>query len=134
MIKKHLRKLILNEDFDFRRQPHPFKPVPENGVNEDVAKTIAKQIGNRAFYMMGAKNLVKGKEKGKDYLGFRIGRNSKGINYIKVFYNASQDLYEIEFGFVNIKKGFNVKKSVKGVYVDQLHRIISANTGMTLNL
>lgn len=93
-----------------------------------VAKTIQKQLGGKALYMMGAKNLVGG----KDNLSFRIGRNSKGVNYIKITLTG-MDLYDVEFG--NIRgMNYKVKKEVTGIYADMLHKTIEDNTGMYLSL
>jgi len=93
-----------------------------------VAKTISKQLGNKALTMMGAKNLVAG----KNDLSFRIGRNSKGVNYVKITLN-SMDTYDVEFG--NIRgMNYKIKKAVDGVYVDNLHDVIEKNTGMYLSL
>ena len=97
-------------------------------VEGRVAETIRKQIGNKALFMMGAKNLVAG----DDYLSFRIGRNSKGINYIKITLNR-MDLYNIEFGAIR-GMDYKVKYEAKDVYVDMLHNVIENHTGMYLSL
>ena len=92
-----------------------------------VANTIRKQLG-KALVMMGAKNLVGG----KDYLSFRIGRNSKGINYIKITLTP-QDLYDVEFGAIR-GMNYKVKSEAKGIYADMLHDVIGQNTGMAMSL
>ena len=94
----------------------------------NVAQTIAKQLGNKALVMMGAKNLVAGK---KD-LSFRIGRNSKGINYIKITLTA-MDTYDVEFGAIR-GMNYKIKSEAKGIYADMLHDVIEKNTGMYLSL
>ena len=100
---------------------------------KEIAGIIAEQIGNKAFVMMGAKNLAFGVNKNNDvYLGFRIGRNSKGINYIKITLNG-KDLYDIEFGSIR-KYQYKVKESFNDVFVDSLHGIIEKSTGMYLSL
>jgi len=97
-------------------------------TNMQVANTIRKQLGNKAIAMMGAKNLVGGDK----YLSFRIGRNSKGVNYIKITL-TSMDLYDIEFG--NIRgMNYKVKYEAKGIYADMMHDVIEQNTGMYLSL
>ena len=93
-----------------------------------VANEIRRQLGNKALTMMGAKNLVAG----DDYLSFRIGRNAKGVNYIKITLNP-KDLYDIEFGKIR-GMNYKVKKAVNDVYFDQMHDIIEQNTGMYLSL
>jgi hypothetical protein len=94
----------------------------------NIAKTIAEQIGNKAFFMIGAKNLLAH----DDALSFKIGRNSKSVNYVKVTLNAA-DLYDVEFGWVN-KNGYKVRSSEEGIYFDMLHGAIERNTGMYTSL
>lgn len=93
-----------------------------------VANTIRKQLGQKAIAMMGAKNLAGG----KDYLSFKIGKNSKGVNYIKITLTP-MDLYDVEFGNIRAMK-YKVKKEVTGIYADMLHKTIENNTGMYLSL
>lgn len=93
-----------------------------------VANTIKKQLGNKALVMIGAKNLAGGDK----YLSFRIGRNSKGVNYVKITL-TSMDLYDVEFGAIR-GTNYKVKKEVKGIYADQLHKAIEDNTGMYTSL
>lgn len=105
----------------------------------NVANTIAEQIGNRAFVMMGAKNLL-GSE---SHLQFKIGTNCKKVTHVTVTL-TSDDLYTVRFDRVT-KIGFNAKtgavtggvkqlQEVEGVDVGQLHRIISEGTGLYLSL
>ena len=93
-----------------------------------IAKTIAEQIGNKAFFMIGAKNLLAH----DDALSFKIGRNSKSVNYIKVTLNAA-DLYDITFSWVT-KNGEKIRSSEEGIYFDMLHGAIERNTGMYTSL
>ena len=94
-------------------------------MSKSIAKTIVDQLGGRRFQMfVGAKKfLIDGKA-----LFFKIGRNSKSINGIKIYYN-SKDLYDIEFLRVS-KKGTKVYKKVKDIYNDQLQNVFSQYTGM----
>ena len=93
-----------------------------------VGQTIAQQIGNKAFTMMGAKNLVAS----EDGLQWKVGRNSKGITHVMVTLDPS-DTYTV--GFYKIR-GANVRQVAKseGVYVDSLHTTIECNTGLYLSL
>ena len=102
-------------------------------ISEDVAKTIIQQLGHKALYMLGAKNLVRGKDGGKEWISFRIGKNSKGINYIKIYYNAGKDLYDIEFGRIRGVEYKTVNK-IDDIYFDQLHELIEKYTGMYVKL
>ena len=90
----------------------------------NIAKTIAEQIGNKAFMMIGGKNLIAH----EDGLSFKIGRNSKSVNYIKVTLTAS-DLYDISFSWVT-KNGIKERSSEEGIYFDMLRGAIERNTGM----
>lgn len=102
----------------------------ENSLDENmqVAKTIQKQLGGKALMMLGAKNLVGD----KNSLSFKIGRNSKGVNYIKITLTP-MDLYDVEFGAIR-GTTYKIKKAVKGIYVDMLHKTIEDNTGMYTSL
>ena len=93
-----------------------------------IAKTIAEQIGNRAFMMIGGKNLLAH----DDGLSFKIGRNSKSVNYVKVTL-TSADLYDITFSWVN-KNGIKERSREDGIYWDMLRGAIERNTGMYTSL
>lgn len=105
-----------------------------------VANTIAKQIGGMAFAMMGAKNKL-GDEKS---LSFKIGRNAKKVQYVKVTLDPS-DTYTVEFSRVTphrlnkktwVHSGGEKKviSEVEGVYVDMLRSVIESNTGLYLSM
>jgi hypothetical protein len=101
--------------------------------NGDIAREIQRQIGNKAFAMMGASNYAWGVDDfGNEYLTFKIGRNSKGINWIRITLNA-MDTYDIVFSKVRDGK-ITIVKEVKGIYFDQLHQIIEKTTGLYLSL
>ena len=60
-------------------------------MDKRKAATILKQIGgNRFIAMTGAKDLGSTNKS----LQFKIGRNSKGINHVRIAHNA-KDLYDI---------------------------------------
>lgn len=92
-----------------------------------IAKEIYNQIGKKAMFMMGAKNVA-----GDDNsLSFKISGSPK-FNYIKITLN-SLDTYDIKF-----IKIFNNKitreEEVNGVYNDQLKDIIEKHTSLYLSL
>lgn len=102
---------------------------------QQVAETIRNQIGGFALKMLGAKNLSYGGEFGKEqrpYLGFRIGRNAKSVNYVKITINTN-DLYDMEFGYIR-GVNYTVRETVENVYCDQLNSMIEENTGMYTSL
>lgn len=97
----------------------------------NVAQTIAAQIGNRAFAMMGAKNLLGG----NDHLQFKVGKNAKGVTHITVTLDPS-DTYTVKFQKVNKRTAGGVKElaACEDVYVDSLKTVIELNTGLYLSL
>jgi len=116
------------------------KTLKPESVNERMDKRQAgetlKQLGGNRFIMMtGAKNFGVG-PKG---MGFKIGRNSKKINYIRIDLDRGKDLYNMEFIRMARKKGelsptMKVVKKIKGVYADQLRDLFTKYTGMYTSL
>ena len=101
----------------------------KEGMNKRKAAIILKQIGgNRFIAMTGAKGFAFSNK----YMSFKIGKNSKGINFVRIGHN-SKDLYDMEFGFVSTR-GIKVKKKVKDVYADMLGTIFTKHTGMYTSL
>ena len=103
-------------------------------VNEKMDKRQAgemlKQLGGNRFIMMtGAKNFTVG-PKGA---GFKIGRNAKGVNYVRIDLDRGKDLYNMSFDFVSVR-GIKNKAKVKGVYADQLQKMFTKHTGMYTSL
>ena len=93
-----------------------------------VAKTIASQIGNKALFMIGAKNLA-GSE---NSLHFKVGRNSMGVTHVVVTLN-SLDLYDMEFLSCR-GTSRKVKAEANGVYDDMLRKLIETHTGLYTSL
>jgi hypothetical protein len=89
-----------------------------------TAKTIAEQIGNVAFAMIGAHSLV-GSETA---LQFGI-RGSKRCNKIRVVYEAGADLYTVEAWKC---RGVNISRVgvSEDVFADSLRTTITALTGL----
>ena len=96
--------------------------------NTQIATEIRNQIGGKALYMIGAKNLLAG----DNYLSFKIGRNSKRVNYVKVALNGL-DLYDVEYGWIYGAK-YTVKSTENNIYFDMLHGSIERNTGLYTSL
>src|SRR5262245_36013186 len=94
-----------------------------------VANIIRDQLGNRALFMLGAKDLL-GSETEKS-LSFRV-RGSPTVNHIRIAL-APNDTYTVTFSKV---RGLKVKEVAKleDVYVDSLHRVIEKNTGLYTSL
>lgn len=97
-------------------------------LKENAASTIWQQLG-RSRFMIGAKNPVR--SNADQTLTFRIGRNSKSINWVRISLSHS-DTYDVEFG-----RGYKkprVVNTVDGVYADQLANVIGSATGMAVTL
>lgn len=105
-----------------------------------VANTIKTQLGGSRFVAM---------TKAKSFIGtnnslsFRIGTNPKRINGVRIVLN-SNDEYDIEFAQVStpkldlksgeIKGGYKVKSTAKGVQVAQLREVFTRHTGLLTSL
>ena len=95
-----------------------------------------QQIGSEALYMIGARK--------RPFIGikngvmFRVGKNSKRINKVKITLN-SMDTYDIEYWYSAFSKKTLEDKSKliskdNGIYNDGLLKSIENNTGMYTNL
>lgn len=96
--------------------------------DQQIARTIADQIGGPALYMIGAKNLRTVNQDGMSGLAFKFMR-SRGLNYMQILYNEDKDLYEVSFGYLTTR-GLAVKKTFDGVFCDQVHDMIEQETGL----
>jgi len=94
----------------------------------NIAQTIVSQLGPKALLMIGAKNLMAGKE----YLQMKLGRNAGGWNVLKIALNGL-DLYDMTFYRIR-KLKVTSEKTIDNIYCDQLHDIIENETGMRTNL
>ena len=105
------------------------KPVKEDW--EFDPNTLLQQLGGNKFMVMtGAKNLMVDKK--EKSLHMRIGKNSKGINHIKITY-MPDDTYKMDFGRIR-KMDYKVVRSVTGVYADALQDVFTEVTGMYTSL
>ncbi len=101
----------------------------------EIANTIRKQLGQKFFYMIGAKDYFAN----TSGLEFGFMRNSSGYRKCSVEYNEAQDLYN--FVLYKMKKDKELKMflpveahRVDGVYFDQLHRLFEEETGLAISL
>lgn len=93
----------------------------------EIATEIARQIGGRAFYMMGTRSRV-AVDNG---LWFDV-RGSVRVNRVQVTLDAS-DTYTVKF----MKQRGQTCKTVSesdGVYCDMLQGVIEQATGLALSL
>ena len=103
--------------------------------NKEIAGEILRQLGGNKFIVMtGAKNLAYDESN----LTFKIGRNSKSINYVEIKLNGS-DLYDMTFSRVSFsRKTGEVKNKIistaKGIYNDMLQGCFTEATGLYTRL
>ena len=103
--------------------------------NVEIAQTILNQLGGRRFTAMtGAKNHTAIEEG----VQFKIGRNSKAINTVRIQLNW-KDLYDVTFSRVSMnRKTFEVKNTVKAsytdIYAEDLQEVFEKATGMFTSL
>jgi hypothetical protein len=95
------------------------------------AEQVLTQLGgNRFIAMTGAKNFVKSEN--DNFIAFKIGRNSKGINYVRIRLN-SMDLYDMEF--ISIRAGvIKIKSTAENIYNDMLETAFTNHTGLYTRL
>jgi len=130
-VKKHMKKMGSKYGkMNLIRVKTNGKMSLVEGMDKRQAGETLKQLGGNKFIMMtGAKNFAVG-PKG---MGFKIGRNSKGVNYIRIDLDRGRDLYNMEF--IQMRGGnLKIKSKVKGVYNDQLQKMFTKHTGMYTSL
>lgn len=95
-----------------------------------IANTILKQVGRRALFVLGAKNLL---DLGNG-LSFRV-RGSRTVNYIEITLDAN-DTYSFRTAKIGRAPNFKVSNdsTVDGVYCDMLHSLIESKTGLYTSL
>lgn len=125
--EEHLERLLkLYKDMGGKKK---FESINERMDKRQAGETLKQLGGNKFIMMTGAKNFAVG-PKG---MGFKIGRNSKGVNYIRIDLDRGRDLYNMEF--IQMRGGnLKVKSKVKGVYNDQLQKMFTKHTGMYTSL
>jgi hypothetical protein len=101
----------------------------KEGTMEKVGQTIANQIGNKAFTMMGAKNLML-TENG---LQWKIGRNPKGVTHITVTLDPT-NTYTVKFQKVGRNYKVTDIATFEDIYTYMLHTTIEQTTGLYLSL
>ena len=101
----------------------------KESMNKREGNEIIDQLGGRQFVRMtGAKDFFIG-PKG---MVFKIGKNSKGVNYVRINLN-SMDTYDVEFLSIRNYKE-KVKYKANGIYVDMLKDTFEQNTGLYTSL
>ncbi|MCA6372201.1 MAG: hypothetical protein IM631_12550 [Cytophagales bacterium] len=108
----------------------------------DVAVTIARQLGPQCLGLIGATNLSTGVvlESGFPYLKFQVARNEKKITHVVVYYNPCDDTYNLDFysrpeRLEDLREdSFTPVSSCKGVAVYHLYDILEEHTGLYCSL
>ena len=93
-----------------------------------IATEIHKQLGSRALYMIGAKDLMAAEKS----LTFKIMRNEKKVTHIKIELNV-MDTYDVTYFNIRGIKIKEINKS-EGIYNDMLLTSIRVNTSLNTNL
>ena len=101
---------------------------------KEISGTILKQLGGNKFIAMtGAKNFYYDKYT----TTFKIGRNSKSVNTVRITLNA-MDTYDVDFMRVSFgtKQGYREKiiSSHKGIYAEDLREVFESSTEMYTSL
>lgn len=97
-------------------------------ANDQVARNIHSQIGAKAMYMIGAKNLAFDEKS----LTFKVMQNAKKVTHVKIELN-SMGTYDVLF--LNCR-GLQavIKEEVKGAYDTMLRPLIEKYTGLYTNI
>ena len=145
---KELRNKPVKEDEDLKKvakelagaskmhmgQSKRISKFLKKSMKEDYefsAETLLQQLGGRKFIAMtGAKDLMVDRE--NKSLHMKIGRNSKGINHLKITY-MPDDTYTMDFGRIR-KLDYKVVRSISGVYAEALQDVFTEVTGMYTSL
>ena len=108
------------------------KRVPiKKSYSSFSAETILRQLGGRRFIAMtGSKDFVTDNKKRR--LMFKIGRNSKNINFVEIKLNV-MDTYDMNFYKLRMGK-LTLKSKSNGVYNDQLQSVFTKHTGLYTRL
>ncbi len=113
-LKKTFQKTIDKLEKDYKKIKE--EKLTEN--RKEIAQTILQQLGGNKFIAMtGAKNLGFDSKGSKTTLSFKIGRNSRSINYVKVDYISGKDLYDMSLKLQKLLKEKNDKIQIPGVGV-----------------
>ncbi len=99
-----------------------------------VAQTILEQLGgNRFIAMTGAKSLI---DHGNG-LSFKIGRNCKQVNCVRITLNVF-DFYNVEFLNINLKRKnsewIKTVSEICNIDADNLQAVFTMHTGMDTHL
>lgn len=94
-----------------------------NSITATIFNQI-KLLDRRAMMAWGAKELVAM----NDGLKFKTSGLVRWKGYVYIRYDAGADLYNIEFARIR-KLEWVVDKIVKGVYVEDMIRVIDAQVG-----
>lgn len=98
-------------------------------ASANVAQVIASQIGNRALFMIGAKNLCASEKS----LSFKVGRNDKRVTHVRVTLTPA-DVYEVQFlRCIGFKPTVTIAER-ENVYADSLNAVIETETGLRTSL
>jgi hypothetical protein len=100
----------------------------------ELANQIIKYLGGHKFVVMTGAKQIFALDNG---VQFKIGRNVKSINKVKITLNG-MDLFDMQFLSVKMTKDFDVKvKTIaeyNNVYFDQLENVFHNTTKLNTRL
>lgn len=94
----------------------------------NAAQIILAQLGRKAMFMLGAKDIFSTTHEGRQGLCFKVRGSAKG-NFIRITVDPAFDLYIVELAKI---RGLSVKivAECEQVHVTALHRTIEQMTGL----
>jgi len=136
-VKSLKKKVGTDKAYAFAWAQHNKHGLPDKKEEVELTEwefdpnTLLQQLGGNKFMAMtGAKNLMVDKK--EKSLHMRIGKNSKGINHVKITL-MPDDTYKMDFGKIR-KMDYKVVRSVTGVYAEALQDVFTEVTGMYTSL
>ena len=130
-------EVVLIDDLKESKQVSEAKPQDLKKAKQKLNETMNKRQGAEVIQQLGGGRFIAMTGAKDFFLGpkgmvFKIGRNSKGINYVRISLNF-MDTYDIQFLQVRKFKE-KVKSEAKGVYADMIRDVFEQHTGLRTSL
>lgn len=94
-------------------------------VSQSPAEIIIDQLGGQRFAAATGATFVR-----SGYCLFVKFKRSKSLNYMTVEYNKRADLYNVVFGYVDVKRGQRPFTSYNNVSSNDLVELFEQRTGL----
>tara|TARA_A100001037_G_scaffold244817_1_gene225921 strand:+ start:81374 stop:81967 length:594 start_codon:yes stop_codon:yes gene_type:complete len=130
-------EVVLIDDLKESKQVSEAKPQDLKKAKQKLNETMNKRQGAEVIQQLGGGRFIAMTGAKDFFIGpkgvvFKIGRNSKGVNYVRINLN-SMDTYDVEFLSVRNYKE-KVKSTAKGIYADMLRDVFEQHTGLRTSL